>query len=49
MLLHARDRRRAGEYELGISWCRRDSREPFIWHLRETTTREERPAIDFYG
>lgn len=33
----------------GISWCRRGPGEPFIWHLRETTTREERPAIDFYG
>ena len=34
----------------GISWCRRGPGEPFIRHLRETTTtREERPAIDFYG
>lgn len=38
-----------GNTRRGISWCRRGPGEPFIWHLRETTTREERPAIDFYG
>lgn len=36
-----------GNTRRGISWCRRGPGEPFIWHLRETTTREERRPLTF--